>query len=396
MNTNSTYNSKLLIVDDEPAQMRAMCDTLQLEGYVVTGFTSAKQALQAMREERFDLAITDLTMPEMDGIAFLKAARELDPQLIGIVTTGHGSIDTAVAAMKAGAFDYVLKPFTLRTMLPALERALSVRHLLNENFQLRQTEEMIRNLNASLERAVEDRTRQLTDANKELEAFAHSISHDLRGPLRAINNFAHLLGEECREQMNERARGYLHRVLSSAARMEQLIEDLMRLSRVNGADLRRTTINVSRMVASIIAELQSRDPERHVETTIGEDLFAQADPQLLRIALENLIGNAWKFTRNAPEPRIEFGVSDPQKSVFYVRDNGAGFNPQYAKDLFAPFKRLHSSDEFPGSGIGLSIVQRVIRRHGGCIEAESSEGHGATFYFQIPEPVEIDQEGMRN
>lgn len=393
MNTNSTFKSKLLIVDDEPAQMRAMCDTLQLEGYVVTGCTSAKQALQALREEHFDLAITDLTMPEMDGIAFLKAAREIDPQLIGIVTTGHGSIDTAVAAMKAGAFDYVLKPFTLRTMLPALERALSVRHLLNENFQLRQTEEMIRNLNASLERAVEDRTQQLTDANKELEAFAHSISHDLRGPLRAVNNFTHLLEEECREQMNERARGYLHRVLSSAARMEQLIEDLMRLSRVNGADLRRTTINVSRMVAAIIADLQSRDPERHVETAIGEDLFAQADPQLLRIALENLIGNAWKFTRNAPAPRIEFGLSDPKKSVFYVRDNGAGFNPEYAKDLFVPFKRLHTADEFPGSGIGLSIVQRVIRRHGGCIEAESSEGHGATFYFRIPKPVE--QEALR-
>lgn len=175
MNTTSTYKSKLLIVDDEPAQMRAMCDTLQPEGYSVTGCTSAKHALQAMREEQFDLAITDLTMPEMDCIAFLKAAREIDPQLIGIVMTGHGSIDTAVAAMKAGAFDYILKPFTLRTMLPALERALSVRHLLNENMQLRQTEEMIRNLNASLERAVEDRTRQLTDANKELEALAHSI-----------------------------------------------------------------------------------------------------------------------------------------------------------------------------------------------------------------------------
>lgn len=396
MNTNSTYKSKLLIVDDEPAQMRAMCDTLQLEGYAVTGCTSAKQALQAMREEHFDLAITDLTMPEMNGIAFLKAAREIDPQLIGIVMTGHGSIDTAVAAMKAGAFDYVLKPFTLRAMLPALERALSVRHLLNENFQLRQTEEMIRNLNASLERAVEDRTRQLTDANKELEAFAHSISHDLRGPLRAVNNFTHLLGEECRDQMNERARGYLDRVLSASTRMEQLIEDLMRLSRVNGADLRRTTINVSRMVSSIIADLQSRDPERHVETAIREDLFAQADPQLLRIALENLIGNAWKFTKNAPEARIEFGSSDPKNSVFYVRDNGAGFNPEYAKDLFVPFKRLHSSDEFPGSGIGLSIVQRVIRRHGGCIEAEGSEGHGATFYFQIPEPVEVEQEAMHN
>ena len=396
MDTNSTSKPKLLIVDDEAPQMRAMRDTLSLEGYSVTGCTSAKQALQALREEHFDLAITDLTMPDMDGIAFLKAAREIDAQLIGIVMTGHGSIDTAVAAMKAGAFDYILKPFTLRTMLPALERALSVRHLLNENLQLRETEEVIRSLNASLERAVEDRTQQLTDANRELEAFAHSISHDLRGPLRAINNFTHLLGEECREQMNERARGYLERVLTASRRMEQLIEDLMRLSRVNGADLRRTTINVSKMVSSIIADLQSREPERHVETWVRDDLFAKADPQLLRIALENLIGNAWKFTRNAPGARIEFGAADAENSVFYVRDNGAGFKPEYAKDLFVPFKRLHTADEFPGSGIGLSIVHRVIRRHGGSIEAEGSEGRGATFYFQIPEPVELEQRGLPN
>jgi two-component system sensor histidine kinase/response regulator len=395
MNTTPPYKPKLLIVDDEAAQMRAMCNTLEPEGYSVTGCTAATQALQAMRDERFDLAITDLTMPEMDGIAFLKAAREIDPQLIGIVMTGHGSIDTAVAAMKAGAFDYILKPFTLRSILPILERALTVRHLLNENLQLRQTEEMIRNLNTSLERCVEERTRQLTDANKELEAFAHSISHDLRGPLRAVNNFTHLLVEECHDQFSGHARNYVDRVLGAVSRMEQLIEDLMRLSRVNGADLRRTDINISKMVASIIAEFQAREPERHVETSIRDGLFAKADPQLMRIALENLLGNAWKFTKNADDPRIEFGSSDPDTGVFYVRDNGAGFQPEYAKDLFVPFRRLHSSEEFPGSGIGLSIVQRIIRRHGGRIAAEGSPGHGATFYFSIPEPLDPEVETLQ-
>ncbi len=368
--------------------MRAMCDTLEQEGYSVTGSTSPQQALQTMRDEQFDLAITDLTMPEMDGIAFLKAAKELDPQLVGIVMTGHGSIDTAVAAMKAGAFDYILKPFTLRMIRPVLERALSFRHLMHENAQLRQTEEMIRSLNATLERCVEDRTRQLTDANKELEAFAHSISHDLRGPLRAVNNFTHLLVEECAEQFNERARGYVDRVLGGVKRMEQLIEDLMRLSRVNGADLRRTEIDVSKMVEQIVAEFQAREPERHVDTTICDGVVAQADPQLLRIALENLLGNAWKFTRNAADPRIEFGMENRNEQVFFVRDNGAGFNAEYAKDLFVPFRRLHTAEEFPGSGIGLSIVQRIIRRHGGCIAAEGSPGHGATFYFSIPQPAE--------
>ena len=365
--------------------MRAMCDTLDHEGYSVTGSTSAQQALQLMREERFDLVITDLTMPGMDGIAFLEAAREMDEQLIGIVMTGHGSIDTAVAAMKAGAFDYILKPFTLRLIRPVLDRALNVRKLVSENTQLRQAEEVVRRVNERLEAMVEERTQQLTDANRELEAFAHSISHDLRAPLRAINNFTHLLAEDTKDQLAPRAKDYLERVLSAAGRMEELIEDLMRLSRVNGADLRRIDIDVSKMVVSIVAELQAQEPERHVDTVIRDGLHATADPQLLRIALENLLGNAWKFTKNAADPRIEFNADDAGSGVFYVRDNGAGFNSQYAKDLFVPFRRLHNASEFPGSGIGLSIVDRIIRRHGGCVEAEGSPGRGATFYFSIPE-----------
>ena len=393
MQRSSTNKAKLLIVDDEVAQMRAMCDTLELEGYSVTGTTSAVQALQLMRDERFDLAITDLTMPGMDGIAFLKAAKEVDPLLIGIVMTGHGSIDTAVAAMKAGAFDYILKPLTLRLIRPVLERALSVRDLMDENVQLRQTEEMIRRLNQNLEELVEERTRQLTDANRELEAFAHSISHDLRAPLRAINSFTQLLVQDG-DELSERSRGHLDRVLGSARRMEELIEDLMRLSQVNGAELRRIDIDVSRMVVNIVNELQSRDPDRLVETDILDGVHATADPRLLRIALENLLGNAWKFTRDSEVPHIEFGVVDLNAPRFFVRDNGAGFDAQHAKDMFVPFRRLHSSAEFPGSGIGLSIVHRIIRRHGGDIEAEGTPGSGATFYFSIPEPALPDRAGV--
>lgn len=386
MKPSRMTRAKLLIVDDEVAQMRAMCDTLELEGYSVTGTTSATQALQLMRDERFDLTITDLTMPGMDGIAFLKAAKELDPLMIGIVMTGHGSIDTAVAAMKAGAFDYILKPFTLRLIRPVLERALSVRNLMDENVQLRQTEEMVRRINQNLEELVEERTRQLTDANRELEAFAYSISHDLRAPLRAINSFTHLLIQDG-EELAPRSRGYLDRVLGSAKRMEELIEDLMRLSQVNGTELRRIDIDVSRMVSNIVCELQSRDPQRHVETDICDGVHAKADPRLLRIALENLLGNAWKFTRDAQTPCIQFGVDDSIAPRFFVRDNGAGFDAQHAKDMFIPFRRLHSASEFPGSGIGLSIVHRIIRRHGGDIEAQGAPGNGATFYFSIPEPA---------
>jgi signal transduction histidine kinase len=376
--------ARLLIVDDDATQMRALCSTLELEGYAAFGFTSAAQALESLREQPADLVLTDLTMPEMDGIEFLKSAREIDPQVIGIVMTGHGSIDTAVAAMKAGALDYILKPFTLRMILPVLERALTVRNLRTENVLLRQAEETIRRLNVNLERCVEERTRQLTEANTELEAFTHSVSHDLRAPLRSINSFARMLVEECAPQIDEKGRGYIERMLGSAERMEGLIEDLLHLSHVTGAELNRTDVDLTQMATSIIDELRAHEPERNVDTQISIGLRCKADPRLLRIALENLLGNAWKFTRNVECARIEVGRSDDKPPTYFVRDNGAGFKMDYAPQLFAPFRRLHTAAEFPGTGVGLSIVQRIIRRHGGRISAEGSVGHGATFYFTVP------------
>lgn len=380
MPTNA--RARLLVVDDDATQMRALCRTLELEGYSCSGYTAAREALVALGGQTFDLAMTDLTMPGMNGIEFLGAARTVDPHLIGIVMTGHGSIDTAVAAMKAGALDYILKPFTLRMILPVLERALTIRKLSAENVQLREAEAMIRRLNANLEHCVEERTRQLTEANTELEAFSHSVSHDLKAPLRAINAFGGMLAEQYSDVLDERGRGYLQRVLSSAGRMENLIEDLMRLSHATAAELKLGRVDVSRIAASIIDDLRAREPERKVDASIVPQLQCRGDPQLLRIALENLIGNAWKFTRNVADARIEVGACEG--ATYFVRDNGAGFDSEHASDLFAPFRRLHSTAEFPGTGVGLSIVQRIIRRHGGRITAEGSVGHGATFYFTVP------------
>jgi light-regulated signal transduction histidine kinase (bacteriophytochrome) len=291
--------------------------------------------------------------------------------------------------MKAGALDYILKPFTLRTLLPVLERALTVRHLHLENDQLRQAESAVRRLNASLERRVEERTRQLTDANRELEAFSHSVSHDLRAPLRSITGFGAMLIEQCGLQLDERARGYIDRMLTAATRMGSLIEDLMRLSQITGADLRRMEVDLSAMAHAIVDELRAREPDRQITTSICEHLRVNADPQLLRIAMENLLGNAWKFTRKVAGAHIELGQRDDDRGTYFVRDNGAGFDMQRADDLFAPFRRLHSSSEFPGTGVGLSIVQRIIRRHGGSIDAHSVIDEGATFFFSIPGPTEL-------
>ena len=375
--------ARLLIVDDEPAQMRALCDTLRTRGYFAAGFTSAEAGLAALQRDRFDLILTDLTMPEMDGIEFLTAAREADRDLVGIVMTGHGSIDTAVAAMKAGALDYILKPFTLRTMLPVIDRALTIRSLRAENLQLRQAEETIRRMNQNLERCVAERTRQLTEANSELDAFSHSVSHDLRAPLRSLDGFARLLGDEYGHLLDTRGRDYVQRIAGATEQMRNLIEDLLRLSQVTSATLARVEFDLSTMVRSILEELQRQEPERVVETRVSGNVACSADPKLLRIALQNLLANAWKFTRKTPHAVIEFGTVTEPPGTYFIRDNGAGFNNEETAEMFAPFRRLHSEADFPGTGVGLSIVQRIIRKHGGTIAAQGEVGRGATFSFSL-------------
>ncbi len=384
--------ARLLIVDDDPTQLAALCNVLDLEGYVTTGFTTPEAALERLRSQQFDLLLTDLTMPGMDGIKFMNAAHEQDPQLIGIVMTGHGSIDSAVAAMKAGALDYILKPFTLRMILPVLERALTVHHLRDENVQLRQAQEAVRRLNSDLERCIEQRTHQLKDTNQELEAFTHSVSHDLRAPLRSINAFIGLLATHCGDALDERGRDYVQRALNAAGRMSQLIDDLMRLSRVSATDLQRIDVDIAPMAEAIIGELREVEPHRDVCVRIGAPLSCSADPRLLRVALENLIGNAWKFTRDTPQAHVEIGRASKPPCPFFVRDNGAGFDPAQAHRIFAPFSRLHSEAEFPGTGVGLSIVQRVIRRHGGAVWAEAAPARGATFFFTLSSATETSEQ----
>jgi light-regulated signal transduction histidine kinase (bacteriophytochrome) len=237
-----------------------------------------------------------------------------------------------------------------------------------------------------LRQAQEEHTRQLKDANTELEAFSHSVSHDLRAPLRSMHAFARMLADEYGTALDERGRGYIQRVLGSTERMENLVEDMLRLSHVNAMELRRIGVDLSQLAGTIVDDLASREAQRHVETQITAGLRCEADPRLLRIALENLIGNAWKFTRKVARARIEIGaVLHEGVQQYFIRDNGAGFNSEYAQDMFAPFRRLHTANEFPGTGVGLSIVQRVIRRHGGSVWADGAVGRGATFYFTIPE-----------
>jgi signal transduction histidine kinase/HAMP domain-containing protein len=226
----------------------------------------------------------------------------------------------------------------------------------------------------------EELLRTTEAANRELEAFGYSVSHDLRRPLRAIDAFSRALVEDCAAQLPPEGHDHLRRITSGAQRMAELIDDLFALSKVTRGEFRRERVDLSTVATSILGELARNEPERRSEISIAPGVHAEADPKLMKIVLENLLGNAWKFTSKVAVAKIGVGVAD---GVYYVRDNGAGFDMQYAKTLFAPFQRLHTDKEFAGTGIGLATVSRIIQRHGGRIWAEAAVGEGATFRFTL-------------
>lgn len=249
----------------------------------------------------------------------------------------------------------------------------------------KQAEERIRLFNLELEQRVAERTVQLEAANKELEAFSYSVSHDLRAPLRGIDGFSQALLEDYADRLDAEGKGYLQRVRLASQRMAQLIDDLLNLSRVTRSEMRREPVDLSGMAKAIAAELREAQPDRRIDFVIAEGLRADGDPRLLRVVMENLLGNAWKYTGKHPEARIEVGrMEENGKSAYFVRDNGAGFDMACAGKLFGAFQRLHGANEFPGTGIGLATIQRIIHRHGGRVWAEAAVEKGATFYVALP------------
>jgi light-regulated signal transduction histidine kinase (bacteriophytochrome) len=242
----------------------------------------------------------------------------------------------------------------------------------------------LRKLTEELEQRVIARTAQLDAANKELESFSYSVSHDLRAPLRSIDGFSQALLEDYPDKLDETGKGYLNRVRGASQRMAQLIDDLLEMSRLTRKEMKRESVDLTAMAQKIAAELKESQPERKVEFIIQEGLAANGDARLLDAVLENLLDNAWKFTGKHPQARIEFGTTQHEgKPAFYVRDDGVGFDMTYADKLFASFQRLHAPTEFSGTGVGLATVQRIIHRHGGRVWAEAEVEKGATFYFTL-------------
>jgi two-component system sensor histidine kinase/response regulator len=368
--------ARIMIVEDERIVAMDLAETLRELGYAVAGVaTRGEEAIELARQLTPQLILMDVRLAgNLDGIAAAQAIRD-ERDVPVIYLTAHSDNETLRRATHSDAAAYLVKPFKSPELRCVIEIAL---HKHATDARLRENERW-------LAATLETRTAALQAANHELEAFSYSVAHDLRAPLRGIDSFSHLLLERYSQRLDVEGIAYLNRVRSAAMRMSQLIDALLSLAQVGRRELQPTDLDFSHLVRSVASEISAANPNRNVTLRVAPGLRARADARLLRTVMTNLLENAWKFTGRCEQALVEVGACEGVAvPTFYVRDNGAGFNPAHAQKLFGAFQRLHTEKEFVGTGIGLAIVQRVITRHGGTVWAESQPQQGATFYFTLP------------
>lgn len=368
-----------MVVEDERVLALDLADTLDELGYTVAGMaTRGEEAIELARRLHPQLILMDVRLAgEIDGITAAETIRD-EHDVPVVFITAHADDDTLHRATHSDASAYLVKPFKGPDLRCVIEIAL---HKHAADLRLRENERW-------LEQTLQQRTAALEAANRELEAFNYSVAHDLRAPLRGIDSFSQLLIERYSQRLDSEALGYLNRVRGAASRMSQLIDALLSLAHIGRSELQPLDLDFTQLVQSVANEIAAANSERSVPVTIAPGMRAYGDPRLLRVVIANLLENAWKFTARRQRPAVEVGPCQNTKlPTYYVRDNGAGFDPAYASRLFGAFQRLHSDRDFPGTGIGLAIVQRVITRHGGTVWAESRPDQGATFFFTLPRAV---------
>lgn len=388
---------RILAVDDSVTYLEQIGEQLRDEGYDVVMARSGEEALDLLAVQNVDCILLDVLMPGLSGqetCLRIKAAPGLRDIPLILLTAIENS-ETMIAGLATGADDYISKSNEFEVLKARIAAQLRRKQFEDEARQMR-AELYSRELEAAEARAAREVAEsrvslvaELEWKNKELESFSYSVSHDLRAPLRAIDGFSKILGDDYEAVLDERGKDYLRRVRASAKRMGELIDDLLDLARVSRSNLNKGPVDLSSLAKVIAADLARKEPGRQVDCVIHDTPVVQGDPRLLQIVLENLLGNAWKFTGKAVLPRIEFRVETMDgETRFIVHDNGAGFDPRYAASLFRPFQRLHREADFPGTGIGLATVHRIIDRHGGRVWAEGVSGDGATFSFTLaPAPI---------
>ena len=367
----------ILMVDDDPTKRFALKTVLAPLGEEIVEASSGADALRQLLKQEFAVVLLDVRMPGMDGFETAQLMRqrprsELTP-IIFVTALNAGETNTG-RGYELGAVDFVFAP-----VVPSILRAK-----VGVFVELYRAQQELRRYRTQLEHLVAERTTALTAINRELEAFSYLVSNDLRAPLLAFDGLSEALLADYGGKLDGRAKDYLERMRRASQRMGDVFDGLQSLFRLTAGDIRREKVDVTEIAAEVVEELRTSTPDRNVEVTIGPNLSVSGDARLVRIMLGNLISNAWKFTGNQADAKIEIGGEGVNgEARLFVRDNGAGFDMIHSHKLFGAFQRLHSQSEFPGMGIGLATVRRIVNRHGGRIWAEGAVGEGATFYFVL-------------